>query len=58
MAKRLKGNMRNNAGGGNSLIVKQPKAPAAREAYHMVILRRKWLDDWKGIQGGILEEKT
>jgi len=48
--------MRNNAGGGNSLIVEQPKAPAATEIYHTVRLRRKWLDDWRGIEGGILEE--
>jgi hypothetical protein len=49
MAKQLDRNMRGNAGGGNSLTVKQPKAPAARETYHTVILRRKWLDDWTGI---------
>jgi hypothetical protein len=45
--------MRNNAGGGNSLIVEQPKAPAAT-----VSLRRKWLDDWRGMEGGILEEEV
>jgi hypothetical protein len=58
MAKRLEGNMRNNAGWGNSFDVKQSKAPTAREAYHTIILRRKWLDDWRGIYGGILEEEA
>ena len=57
MPKRLEGDMRSNPGGGNSLTVKKPKAPAAREAYNTVILRREWLDERRGIQGGILEEK-
>jgi len=50
--------MQNNAGGGNSPIVEQPKASAATEVYHTVSLRRKWLDDWSGIEGSILEEEA